>query len=39
MELSYVKEVNGFDVKVSSNYSMVSQILDYGANIEVSNNY
>ena len=35
MELSYVKDVNGFDVKVSSNYSMVSQIPDYGANIEV----
>jgi len=39
MELSYVKEVNGFDIKVSSNYSMVSQISEYGANIEVSNNY
>ena len=39
MELSYVKEVNGFDIKVSSNYSMVSQISDYGANIEVSNNF
>ena len=39
MELSYVKEVNGFDIKVSSNYSMVSQISDYGANIEVSNTF
>ena len=39
MELSYVKEVNGFDIKVSSNYSMVSQIPDYGANIEVSNTF
>ena len=35
MELSYVKDVNGFDVKVSSNYSAVNQIPDYGANIEV----
>ena len=35
MELSYAKDVNGFDVKVSSNYSMVSQIPDYGANIEL----
>ena len=39
MELSYVKDVNGFDVKVSSNYSMVSQIPDYGTNIEVSNTF
>ena len=39
MELSYVKDVNGFDVKVSSNYSMVSQIPDYGANIEVSSKF
>ena len=36
MELSYVKDVNGFDVKVSSNYSLMYEIPDYGANIEVS---
>ena len=36
MELSYVKDVNGFDVKVSSNYSLMNEIPDYGANIEVS---
>ena len=34
-ELSYVKDVNGFDVKVSSNYSLMSAIPDYGATIEV----
>ena len=39
MELSYVKDVNGFDIKVSSNYSAVSQIPDYGANIEVSTKF
>ena len=39
MELSYVKDVNGFDIKVSSNYSMESQIPDYGANIEVSRTF
>jgi len=39
MELSYIKDVNSFDVKVSSNYSMVSQIPDYGANIEVSSTF
>ena len=37
--LSYVKNLNGFDIKVSSNYSMVSQIPDYGANIEVSSSF
>jgi len=36
MELSYVKDVNGFDVKINSNYSLTSKIPDYGANIEVS---
>ena len=36
MELSYVKDINGFDVKVSSNYSLMNEIPDYGANIEVS---
>ena len=36
MELSYVKDVYGFDVKVSSNYSLMNEIPDYGANIEVS---
>jgi len=35
MELSYVKDVNGFDVKVISNYSLMNEIPDYGANIEV----
>ena len=39
MELSYIKDVNGFDVKVGSNYSMASQIPDYGANIEVSSTF
>ena len=39
MELSYIKDVNGFDVKVGSNYSMASQIPDYGANIEVSSKF
>ena len=36
MELSYTKDVNGFDVKVSSNYSLMNEIPEYGANIEVS---
>ena len=39
MELSYVKDVNGFDIKIISNYSLMNQIPDYGANIEVSNTF
>ncbi len=34
--LSYVKKLNGFDLKINSNYSLASKIPDYGANIEVS---
>ena len=39
MILSYVKDVNGFDVKVSSNYSLINEIPDYGSNIEVSSTF
>ena len=39
MELGYVKDVNGFDVKVSSNYSLMSEIPDYAANLEISNTF
>ena len=31
----YKRNINGFDVKVSSNYSLMGEIPDYGANIEV----
>ncbi len=37
--LNYKKTINGYDVVVSSNYSLISQIPEYGVNIEVSNNY
>jgi len=33
------KNINGFDIKVGSNYSLMSQIPDYGANIEISNKF
>ena len=33
--LSYVKKLNGFDLKINSNYSLASKIPDYGATIEV----
>ena len=39
MELSYVKNVNGFDVTVGSNYTLMSEIPEYAANIEVSNTF
>ena len=38
-EISYLKNLNGFDVKFSSNYSLMSKIPDYGANIEVSGTF
>ena len=38
-ELSYAKNLNGFDIKINSNYSFTSKIPDYGASIEVSNTF
>ena len=38
-ELSYIKNINDFDVKINSNYSLTSKIPDYGANIEVSSTF
>ncbi len=38
-ELSYTKNINGFDLKINSNYSLASNIPDYGANIEVSSTF
>ena len=32
----YKRNINSFDFKVSSNYSLMSEIPDYGANVEVS---
>ena len=37
--IDYTKNINGFDVKVSSNYSLMNQIPDYGANLEVSSKF
>jgi len=33
------KAVNGFDLKMSSNYNFLSDVPDYGANIEISNKF
>ena len=38
-EISYSKNLNGLDVKFSSNYSLMSKIPDYGANLEVSGTF
>ena len=35
----YKKNLNGFDIKVSSNYTLMSEIPDYGANLEVSSKF
>jgi hypothetical protein len=37
--LDYKKNVNGFDITVGSNYTLMSIIPDYGAHIEISNNF
>ena len=39
MELSYVKDVNGFDITFGSNYTLMSEIPEYAANLEVSNTF
>ena len=32
-------KVNGFDITIGSNYTLMSETPDYGANIEVSNKF
>ena len=39
LNINYKKNINGFDVIVSSNYSLIEARPDYGANIEVSNTF
>ena len=36
---SFTNNVNGFDLKMSSNYNFLSEAPDYGANIEISNKF
>ena len=38
-KLNYKRDLNGIGIKVSSNYSLMSEIPDYGATIEVSNKF
>ena len=37
--LDYKKNVNGFDITVGSNYTLMSEIPDYGAKIEISSSF
>ena len=37
--LNYKRNINGFDFTVGSNYSLVSEIPDYAANIKISNTF
>ena len=37
--LDYKRNINGFDITVGSNYTLMSATPDYGANIEVSNTF
>jgi hypothetical protein len=36
---SYTNNINGFDLKMSSNYNFISDVPDHGANIEISNKF
>ena len=36
---SYTNNINGFDLKMSSNYNFISDVPDYGANIEILNKF
>ncbi len=37
--LSYKRDLNGFDIRMSSNYSLMSQIPEYGATLEIVNTF
>ncbi|MDA9167361.1 autotransporter domain-containing protein [Candidatus Pelagibacter sp.] len=37
--LNISKKINGFDIKLGSNYSLMSQVPDYGVNLKISNKF
>ncbi len=37
--LSYKRDLNGFDIRISSNYGLMSQIPEYGATLEIINTF
>ena len=38
-KIIFNQDINGFDVKLSSNYNLFSEIDDYGATIEVAKKF
>ena len=38
-KLDYKRSISGFDITFGSNYSLISQIPEYGANIDVSSTF
>ena len=37
--LEFANKINGYDLKITSNYNLFSDIPDYGANILISNSF
>ena len=37
--LTYIRNLNGFDIKMNSNYNLLGEIPDYGAILEISNKF
>ena len=37
--LDYKRNINGVDITVGSNYTLMSEISDYGADVKVSTKY
>ena len=37
--INFNRVISGFDIKLGSNYNLISQIPDYGANLEISNKF
>ncbi|MDA7453025.1 Ig-like domain-containing protein, partial [Candidatus Pelagibacter ubique] len=37
--LNISKNINGFDIKLGSNYSLMSEVPDYGVNLKISNKF
>ena len=37
--LTYIRNLNSFDIKMSSNYNFMGEIPDYGASLEISNKF
>ena len=38
-KLSYVKDINNFNLKLNSNMNLFTKVPDYGANIEISSKF